>query len=410
LDLFGPATHDPYAVYDQLREAPPRFDERLGAWLVARYADVAAALRDPRLMCPVPVPPASPPAPLDEVADELHALFRFRCLVMNHRQGEGHERLRRLLQPLFAPAALAALRPGVQVLVEQLLDRVQAAGRMDVMADFTTPLAIGASALIVGVPPADAERVAALCDDVYYPWPEALNTDNPDGVVRDATTSLRELAAYLDDLAAARRDAPAQDVISALAQAVACGELSQAELVANAGFLFVAGRHTTAHTIATAVQALLAFPDQLQRVREDPARIGPLVEECLRYDGPAVSVARVAVRELEIGGARIRPGEALFALLGGANRDPAHFSDPHRLDIERRQNAHLSFGAGVHYCVGAPLARLEAATALNAIARLPGLRAASAPAIWQVHPTFRLLESLPVEWDTTPENSPARGR
>jgi hypothetical protein len=156
------------------------------------------------------------------------------------------------------------------------------------------------------------------------------------------------------------------------------------------------------------VLALLAFPDQFARLRDDPALIGPAVEECLRYDGPSVSVARVAVAELEIGGAHIRPGQRVLPLLGAANRDPAHFSDPHRLDIERRQNAHLSFGAGMHYCVGAPLARLEAAIALSAIAeRLPGLRAAPEPATWHEHPSFRLLDSLPVEWEPTDRRAPA---
>jgi cytochrome P450 len=401
-DLFGPATLDPYTVYDQLRAEPPRWDDRLGAWLIARYVDVSAALRDPRLMCAVPAPP-------DGIADDLDALIRFRCLVVNHRQGEGHARLRRLLQPLFAPAALAALRPRIQAIVDQLLDRVQHAGRMDVVADLTTPLAIGTSALIVGIPAADAAHIAALCDEVYYPWPDALDlgdahmaVPDPQSITRRVVASLGELAAYLDDLATARRAAPADDVISALAGAVARGDLSQAELVANAGFVFVSGRHTTAHTIATAVLALLAFPDQFARLRADPALIGPLVEECLRYDGPSVSVARVAVAELAIGGAQIQPGQRVLPLLGSANHDPTHFSDPDRLDIERRQNAHLSFGAGIHYCVGAPVARLESAIALSALAaRLSGLRAAPEPASWHEHPAYRLLDSLPVEWDPT---------
>jgi len=404
VDLFAPDLDDPYRLYHRLRGERAHWDGRLGAWLVPAYADVLAALRDRRLECPVSVPPEELPPHLVAVARELRALSRFRALALMHRNGEGHTRLRHLIQPTFAPAALAALRPHVESLVETLLDRVQDAGRMDVMTELANPLTMATNATLIGIPPRDTERFAGWSIRAFYGWPDVVETADPLQSVRESYACLRHLAAYVGALAEHRRADPADDIVSRLAAAVDRGEITPVEMVVNVAFLFETGRHSTAHFLGTAVLSLLAHPDQLERLRHDPELILSAVEELLRYDPPSVTVGRASLQSFDIGDIRIQAGDQVMPLLGAANRDPGQFPDPDRLDLTRRQGAHLAFGAGPHYCPGAPLGRLESAAAIGGLVRrLPGLRAAPEPPIWRSHPAIRILSSLPVVWDTPPE-------
>jgi cytochrome P450 len=269
---------------------------------------------------------------------------------------------------------------------------------MDIMADFAVPLPTATIALFLGIPLRDMERFARWCIDVFYAWPDALDTPDPRETVRGAYRSLRNLRVYVASLAAARRMAPKDDVVGALVTAAKPRDLTAAELAANVAFLSESGRNTTAYLIGNAIHSLLLDSGQLERLRQDPALVDDAIEEFLRYDPPAITVGRVALDDAEIGGASIRRGEHVMPLLCAANRDPAKVADPDRLDVTRRPGVHLSFGAGSHYCPGAPLGRLEASIAISTLLRrLVRIRLAGTVQ-WQAHPTFRRIISLPVSW------------
>jgi cytochrome P450 len=400
-ELFLRDADDPYPLYATLRAQPVQWDEGLNSWLLPRYAEAARALRDERLTYPVPTPDPLP-APLEGLEEQLHVLYGFRRLVIIHRQGSAHERLRREIQPHFTPSALAAMRPRIQYLADSLLDRVLAEGRMDVMDDLASPLATTTMGLLLGLPLEDMERFAGWCTDVLYGWPDSVYAEDPRESVHHAYESLRELWIYLLSLAHVRRLAPTGDLISTLAAAWQRGALSAGELVANVAFICESGRSTTSHLIGNSVLALLCHPDQVARLRQDPALIALAVDEFMRYDTPGLTVARIACEDLLIEGTEIRRGQQVMPLLCAANRDPARFPDADRLNVGRRQGPHLGFGAGDHYCPGAPLGRLADSLAVQAVLhRLSGLRQGPKAPTWRAHPIFRLLKSLPITWERT---------
>jgi cytochrome P450 len=321
-------------------------------------------------------------------------------LVNNHmlnKDGADHRRLRSLVTQAFTPKRVREMRPRVQAIADELLDRVEGQGQMDLIADYAFHLPTIVILEMLGIPAADRERFRAWSNAVIMPTLDEAS-------FMEAMRLMAEFLAYLEAFFAERRAAPTDDLVSALIQAEEAGDrLSQGELMGMLMLLIVAGHETTVNLIGNAMVALWHNPDQLAKLTADPALMPAAVEEFLRYDGSVErAFARLAVDGAAVGGETLVDQAGVLPILAAANRDPAVFHDPDRLDIGRSPNPHLSFGKGAHYCLGAPLARLEAEIALNTLLRrLPGLR----PSIpldelrWRLSPTFRSLEALPVVWD-----------
>ena len=398
-DLYGTTFRaDPYAIFAAMRADDPVFcqpgvDGETMIWFVSRYDDVAAVLldderfvRDPRL--------ALTPEQLAEGASSpaVEALENH----MLNRDGDDHRRLRRLVTKAFTPRMVEQLRPRIQTIADELLDAVETRGEMDLAAEYAFPLPITVIAELLGVPTADQERFRTWSDAIITPVfePEALER---------FFEQMTEFVAYLQNLFTERRTQPRDDLISALIRARDEGDaLSEDELFGTVMLLIVAGHETTVGLIGNAVLNLLAHPEQLELVRTDPTLLPAAVEEVLRFEGPVErTLNRWAATDVELGGKAIRRGELVIAVLNSADRDPERFPDPDRLDVTRSDNRHLAFGRGSHYCLGAPLARLEAEIALETLfRRLPGLRLAVPPAEleWRATPTFRRVVALPVSW------------
>lgn len=381
---------DPYPTYAYLRAlGPVQRDENAPIWHVVGYQEVQAALRDPRL-----------------AADRTGWLLSAeqRCVhaalasalpdMMVFTDPPRHTRLRGLVTRAFTPRVVAGLRERVQAVVDDLLFRAETHGACDVIADLAVPLPVLIIAELLGVPEADRSKLKAWSDDfaAFIGGPIA-----PDGVAR-ADAAIREMSDYFRQLVAHLRRAPGENLISAL---IAAQELDDAltppELLATRVILLVGGHETTTNLIGNGLLALLLHPDQMEHLRSDPTLIGPAIEELLRYDSPAQMTTRLASQDMTIGDVRIGEGELVKLWLGSANRDPSQFLNPDCLDLARIENRHLSFGYGIHFCVGAALARLEGAVALSTlVARYPNLALIDEPLAYHGTQVFRALKRLPV--------------
>ena len=381
---------DPYPFYARLRAEDPVHHSPLGLWVLSRYADALLVLRDPRFGR----------AGYDQIIEArfgdgpLTGSFRRWMLFADPPD---HTRLRGLVSKAITPSALAALRPRIEGLVDGLLTPLLEGGRLDVIADLAQPLPV----LVIG------ELLGARATEVaqFWRWSDALAlaleiaTATPE-IGAAADEAARGLSEYFGEVIAQRRGRPTDDLVSALIAAEERGDqLDHEELIATCVLLFFAGHETTVNLIGNGLLALLQHPDQIRRLRADPELMPTAVEELLRYDSSVQRTARTANEDLELGGKLIRRGDHVVALLGSANRDPDRFSAPDRLDVGRRDNPHLSFGGGMHYCLGAPLARLEASIALTALlTRLPDFALAEPTPRWRPRSNMRGLETLPVVW------------
>ncbi|MER6351836.1 cytochrome P450 [Streptomyces sp. NPDC001634] len=383
---------DPFPLYRQLRDdGPVRRAVIAGgveAWLVTRFDDGLAALSDPRLSSDVR--DASDP----RIVERLPATDRGSMLRhMLRSDPPDHTRLRRLVSQAFTARRVAELRPRVQEITDHLLDAIVPDGRGDLVADFALPLPVTVISELLGVPVEDRHDFQRWTDAMILQGPEP-----PDPAVVDA--AWRQMRAYLTKLLEVKRAQPEDDLLSALI--TARGEeqrLDEDELIAMAFLLLVAGYITTVNLIGNAIVALLAHPDQLRLLRDDPELLPGAIEEFLRYDGPVnPGIARFAREDVEIAGVMIPRGATVLIASAIADRDPARFPDPERLDITRRDNAHLAFGHGIHYCLGAPLARLEGQIAIaTVLRRLSDLALAVPPSELRWKPSgLRGPEHLPV--------------
>lgn len=386
---------DPYPAYAALRaEGRALFFTPTRQWLIPHHADVQGLLRDRRLGRTYlhrfsheefgRTPPLAAHEP-------FHTLNGQGLLDL---EDPAHGRVRRLVSKAFTPRTVAALAPTVARLATELVGTLTAEGGGDLMAAVAEPLPVAVIAEMLGIPEGDRPLLrpwsAAICG-MYE-----LNPDE-ETAARAVRASL-EFSAYLRELIAARRGAPGSDLVSALIAAHDEGDrLSEQEMVSTCVLLLNAGHEATVNTTGNGWLALFRHPEQLAALRADPSLLPGAVEELLRYDTPLQLFERWVLDDIEVGGVRIPRGSEVALLFGSANRDPARFPDPGRFDISRSDNAHVSFGAGVHYCLGAPLARVELAAVCEALLRdAPGLRLSAEPR-WKPGYVIRGLEELLVE-------------
>jgi cytochrome P450 len=386
---------NPYPFYAHLRaQDPVHWDEEHGFWVLTRYADIASVYQNPRFSRAQGLRSGFERLPESEqsIAEPVYRCF---SKTMFYSDPPYHTRLRGLVNSAFTPTAVERMRPYVQQTVDALLDAVQNTGKMDAIHDFANPLPILVIVQMLGLPAEERGQFKRWSDDLF-----AILGGVPHApeLMEDAARSLTALTEYITELSEARRKHPRPDLLTALVEATEAGEkLTQDELVANMIILLSAGHETTINLIGNGLLALLQNPDQRQKLRAQPDLVDSAVEEMMRYDNPVQISYRSAAEDVEIGGKSIRKGQLVNSILAAGNRDPERFSEPDRFDIRRDEGRHLGLGLGIHFCLGAPLVRLEAQTAFTAILRrFPELSLATDNLEWQEHPIFRGVKSLPV--------------
>ena len=412
----------PYPFYEKLRDQDPiHWDEEMGFWVFTRYADIDSLYTDERF-------------------SRAQGLMRnFQRLAESERQTVEpvyhsfsktvfyadppyHTHLRGLMNHAFTPRRVERLRPYIQDIVNELLDAAQRKDRtIDVIGDLAYPLPVMVIAELLGLPASDRDRFKQWSDDLFA----ILGTvrQKPSHLLERATQSLSEMALYVKELSRKRRAEPQDDLLTALlsltededlscprhdSAPVPMGEqlvrardaastLTEEELVSNINILLSTGHETTTHLIGNGLLALLQNPDQKERLQAQPDLLTSAIEEMLRYDSPVQITYRSALEDANIHGKQLRKGDLVNTILGAANRDPGRFLDPNRFDITRNQGRHIGFGIGIHFCIGAPLVRLEADVIFQTILhRFPRISLATETLEWQEHPIFRGLKSLPV--------------
>jgi cytochrome P450 len=397
-DAFRARTYETFA---QMREDDPVFcqpgiDGESMIWFVTRHDDVVKVLLDDERFVRDPALAFEP----DELARFTTGMPESFSFIDNHmlnKDGDDHRRLRRIVTQAFTPRMVERLRPRVQEIADELLDAVEPHGRMDLVEQFAFPLPMMVISELLGIPHEDRDRFREWSTPIVTP---ALDPEEAARFVE----LMNAFVAYLRTLFVERRADPRDDLISALLQAEDAGDtLNEQELFSTVVLLIVAGHETTVNLIGNATAALLQHPEQRAFLERDPDLIPRAVEELLRYDGSVErALNRWAAVDVELGGHTIRRGETVIVVLGSANRDEERFPDPDVLDVTRDDVKHIGFGRGSHYCLGAPLARLEAEVALGTLLRrLPGLRLDLEPADlrWRPVPLFRSLAALPVAWN-----------
>jgi cytochrome P450 len=395
---FDPALlADPYPLFHRLHAECPVY--RSGSrFVLTRYDDVAAVLRDPRFSAKRPararegLPAVARSGP---TGSRMRAMMAFRGRQMLESDPPDHTRLRALANHAFAARTIAAMHGRIQCLVDELLDAVVPQGEaMDAIAALAHPLPVIVIAELLGVPVEDRELIRRWSAGAI-PFLDSFR--NPIA----AEAAWQGFGDYLRRIIADRRAAPRDDLITAFLHAEEGGSgLDEDELLAMCILLLIAGHETTTNLIGNGLLTLLRHPDQLALVRDDPARLAAVLEEVLRYESPVQIAARVATEDCVIAGMPIAAGTPLTLHLGAANRDPARFADPDCFNSTRTGARHLAFGQGAHYCLGAMLARMEGEIALGTLLRrLPNLRLASAAVEWRRTITWRGPVALSVAFD-----------
>ncbi len=361
---------NPYPILNRAREEHPVHKGPDGSFQLFRYADVVRLLKDTK------VGVRTTEGKLPGV-DETLLPRRF----MLQQDPPNHARLRRLVSKGFTPPAIERLRPHVQSLVDSLLDRVEGHGAMDIIADLARPLPSTVICQMVGVPVADRELFTDWTAQVTHLLAPQVTTPTQFERSLQAAFQLRE---YFEKLIVERKKALGDDLLSTLIRAEEAGDrLSSEELVVQAVGLLVAGFETTIGLIGNGVRALLLHPSELAKLRSRPELIGSAVEECLRFDGPIPGTRRYVHEDARFGDTVIAKNTFVFASIAAAHRDPRVFPEPDRFSIERDHSAHLAFGGGIHFCLGAHLARLEAQIAIGTLfARFPKLALQSEGITW----------------------------
>lgn len=406
---FGPAAllqggaliQNPYPLYAALRATQPVLrvpipgDEGAGVWILTRHAEVEHVLRDTDGQFSV-----------DRLQSDIAHQFPNR-LPRSLIEGPGaglrtmllmdppdHTRIRGLVSKAFTPRRIEALRPRIEALVDELLAGAQRDGHFDVIKDFAEPLPAIVIAELLGVPPEDHRR--------FKEWSSALIQAIPESVAAGGGAGLETAVApildYMRDVIAARRAEPRDDLISGMIAAQEERDaLTDAELVSTSFLLLIAGHETTTNLVGNGLLALLRSPDQWDRLRAEPGLVDGAIEEMLRYDSPVQATVRVATAPVTLGDFEVGKGALVVTGIGAANRDPARYPEPDRFDVTREDTRHLSFGFGTHFCLGAPMARLEGRLAFaGLLERFASLKLATDEVPFRSNPVLRGLNSLPV--------------
>jgi len=385
---------DPYPVYAELRErAPVVLDRATNHWLVSRYEDVNTLLRDRRFgrtyhHLATDDEMGRPSAP------EWHAPFwhLVRSGILDMEPPD-HTRVRRLVAKAFTPRMAEALRPHVQRLMDENVDTVAGAGEIDLIPSIAEPLPVAVIAQLLGIPDEDRHLLRPWSADICRMYELAPTEED----ARIAIRACVEFSDYLRQLSRARRAEPREDLISGLAQVVDEGErLTEDELIGTCVLLLNAGHEATVNVTGNGWWSLFRHPDQLRRLRSEPSLVPRAIEELMRFDTPLQMFERWVLEDVEICGVEVPKGAELGLLFGSANHDPAVFERPDELDLGRDPNPHLAFGAGVHFCLGAPLARIELETSFaTLLRRFPRMELVEEPA-WKPNYIIRGLEALRV--------------
>jgi len=388
---------DPYPAYARLRDEAPVLPLERPPFrfvFVTRYADVAAILRDARFSA-MKFPDALVAMALQSDDPHVVALAKVISNVMLVKDGADHARLRGLASKAFTPRVVESLRHRIEAIVSELLDEADRHGGLELMRDFASPLPVAVIAELLGLPARDRRQIKA--------WSDAI-VPVLDGSIRDASLAsvargAFEFRAYLKDVVEQRRKDPGDDLLSALIAAHERDDsLTEDELLATAILLLGAGHETTTNWIGNGVHALLRHPGELARLGRDRSLVRSAVEELLRFDSPVQATSRTPREDVVIGGVAIPAGVEINLFLGSANRDATQFEDADRLDLGRSENRHLAFGLGPHFCLGAPLARLEAQIAFDRLLqRFPKIELSGPPPRYKPGLVLRGLESLSLE-------------
>jgi cytochrome P450 len=384
---------DPYPLYAQLRqESPVLWDRFLHAWVLTRYDDVVEVLGRFGAEC-TPSPDRLAELGMQRLAPVAEIMVKQMLFMDSHQ----HRRVRGLASHAFTARRVEKLRDHIRNIADGLIDRVIAYGEMDLMSDFAGPLPAIVSAEMLGLPTQDHEQLKEWSQTFAQILGNFQN--NPDGIdeVLNATSDMTE---YLQRALTQNADAPTVGLIGLLSQARLQGDrLTQDEVIANTIITMVGAMETTTNLIGNGLVSLLRHPSALEQLRRDPAMLPTAIEELLRYESPSQQTTRIAPEDLVLGGQQIEQGQSVIAVMGAANRDPARFADPDRFDLTRQDNRHLAFGWGPHFCFGAPLGRIEAQIAFEALlTRLPELELGGGPLQWRANLKLRGLEKLPIRW------------
>lgn len=391
---------NPYPVYDQMRSHDPIYwSEQNSYWMLTRYADIVSLIPNEQLSSNRIAAHADrmPSATKEQFRPFFTAVSSWMLMV----DPPDHTRLRGLVNKAFTPGVVANMQSLIQELVDDMLARAQEQGRMDVITDLANPLPAMVIAELLGVPRTDQQKFKQWSDDITKALSGidgARSKEELFSLYGIAQKSITQLSSYFKERVNELRLHPRENLLSALARAEEQGDrLTEDELFANCVLLMMAGHETTTNLIANGILALLRNPEQKEALARNPDLVVSAVEELLRYDSPVQKMARIALADIDVGGKQIKQGDLVCFCFGAANRDPEQFPLPQQLDIARKPNRHLAFGHGLHYCVGAALARLEGQIAFNTVLRrLPELRLETENLEWHRNFTLRGLKSLPV--------------
>jgi cytochrome P450 len=385
---------DPFPLFRELRaEDPVHYSETLGGWLLTRYADVLWALKEPRLSADR-ITPFMQVLPAED-AERFAELGRSLSLWAVFSDPPRHTRLRALFNKAFTPGEVQRLKAAITRITESLLAEVGKRGEFDLIQEFAYPLPVLVISEMLGVSADEYQRIKRWSDDVvtFIGLPR-----KPRSAYEAASESNHHLSTLLRQVISEHRRNPRENLLMSLINARdGADALSEDELVATAVLLVFAAHTNTTHLIGNGILALSRHAEEEERLRAQPELMASAVEEFLRYDGPVQAVRRVVLEDVTLAGKTLRKGELVFMLLNAANRDPAQFEEPESLVLSRRNNRHLAFGFGTHFCVGAALSRLEGQIAIpKVLEAFPRLRVVERPLTWSRSFAFRGLDSLPL--------------
>lgn len=385
---------NPFPALAQLRKQDPvHWSPAFKGWILTRYDDVRKALRSPQYSSDR-LRPFFESLP-EQKARELADLKHFIPLWLVFHQPPTHTRLRTIMTPGFLPSVIARMRPKIEALVDDLIDEFIDRGSVEFIDDFALRLPGYVIMDLLGVPRSDLPMIKTWSDELQLFIGGSKVTVDKYAKAQHGTHAMAE---YFREVIRRKRAHPEQDFISMLIDARdETGQMSEDELITTCILLVFGGHETTTNLLGNGLLALIRNPGELEKLRANPALAAMAVEECLRYDGPSGSVVRIVSEDHELEGKLLRKGDRVFAMIPAANRDPAQFSNPDKFDIERSKSAHLTFGQGVHFCLGAPLARAEAIAAFpKLVSRLHDIHVATDKLEWRDATVMRGITALPL--------------